>query len=139
MKKYRPIKLWFILLMLISGGISFGIFLMDGWKQILMLICTSTMFITFLLTTTYYIEFQNDKIVIKHGLSSFNRTYRSNLKTRYILFSDINDLSINYSNKHVIISLKNGNNILFSLNGYFKPFEIADKFKDIKNKLNYPR
>lgn len=55
---------------------------------------------------------------IKHRLSSFNKTYRSNMKTRYILFSHINNLTINHSSKYVIINLKDGNNIMF----YFREY-----------------
>ena len=69
MKKYRPIKLWIILIILIAFGVLFGVFLMDGWKQVLMLICTGIMFIVFILCTTYYIQFQTDRIIIRHGLS----------------------------------------------------------------------
>jgi len=136
MKKYRPIKLWIILLVLIIVGIVLGAFLMDGWKQVLMLICTSVMIIVFVLSTTYYIQFQNDRIVIWHGLSSFGKSYRSNLKTRYILFDDIDNLSINHSNKYAIINLKDGNNIMFSFKGYLKTYQIVDEFKIVNNKLN---
>ncbi len=136
MKKYRPIKLWIILLVLIIVGIVLGAFLMDGWKQVLMLICTSVMIVVFVLTTTYYIQFQNDRIVIRHGLSSFGKSYRSNLKTRYILFNDIDNLSINHSSKYAIINLKDGNNIMFSFKGYLKTYQIVDEFKIVNNKLN---
>lgn len=136
MKKYRPIKLWIVLLILIFIGILLGGFLMDGWKRILMLVATSVMVAVFVLTTTYYIQFQHDKIVIKHGLSSFKKSYRSNLKTRYILFNDINSISINPSNKYVVISLKDGNNIMFSFNGYLKTSQLIDEFKNVNNELN---
>ena len=135
MKKYRPVKLCIILLILIIVGILFGGFLMEGWKQVLMLICTSIMFLVFILSTTYYIQFQKDRIVIRHGLSSFNKSYRSSLKTRHILFSDISNLSINYSNKYVIINLKDGNNIMLSFNGYLKTDQLIDEFNVIKKEL----
>ena len=35
MKKYRPIKLWLILLLVTVFGGILGGFLMDGWKQVL--------------------------------------------------------------------------------------------------------
>lgn len=136
MKKYRPIKLWIILLVLIIVGIVLGAFLMDGWKQVLMLICTSVMIVVFVLSTTYYIQFQNDRIVIRHGLSSFGKSYRSNFKTRYILFNDIDNLSINHSSKYAIINLKDGNNIMLSFNGYLKTYQIVDEFKIVNKKLN---
>ena len=136
MKKYRPIKLWIILLILITVGILFGGFLMDGWKRVLMLVCTVIMFIVFILCTTYYVQFQTDRLVIRHGLSSFNRSYRSNIKTRYILFSDIKNLSINQASKYVVINLKDGNNIMFSFNGYFKVNQIVSEFRKIDYELN---
>ena len=135
MKKYRPIKLWVILLMLIIFGFLLGVFLMEGWKKILMLVCTSIIFLMFVLSITYYIQFQNDKIVIRHGLSSFNKSYRSNFKTRYILLRDINSISVNYPNKYVIINLKDGNNIMLSVNGYVKTSIIIDEFKKIDDGL----
>ncbi len=136
MKKYRPIKLWIILLVLIVFGVLFGGFLMDGWKRVLMLVCTGIMFIVFVLCTTYYIQFQSDRIVIRHGLSSFNKSYRSNMKTRYILFSHINNLTINHSSKYVIINLKDGNNIMLSFKGYLKVDQIVNEFSKINNELN---
>ncbi len=108
----------------------------DGWKRVLMLICAGIIFAAFVLSTTYYVQFQNDRIVIRHGLSSFNKSYRSNFKTRHILFSDIIDLSINYSGKYVIISLKDGNDILFSFSGYSESNQIIDELKNVKNELN---
>ena len=136
MKKYRPIKLWLILLLVTVFGGILGGFLMDGWKQVLMLICTGVIFAAFILSTTYYVQFQKDRIVIRHGLSSFNKSYRSNFKTRHILFSDIIDLSINYSSKYVIISLKDGNNIMFNFNGYSGANQIIDELKNVKNELS---
>ena len=108
---------------------------MDGWKRILMLVCTGIMFIVFISCTTYYIQFQTDKIVIKHGLSSFNKSYRSNMKTRYILFSNIKNLSINHSGKYVVINLKDGNNIMFYFNGYFAVDQIASEFRKIEYEI----
>ena len=136
MKRYRPIKLWIILLILIAFGVLIGGFLMDGWKRILMLVCTSIIFIVFILCTTYYIQFQTDRLVIRHGLSSSNKSYRSNMKTRYILFNDIKNLSINHSSKYVIINLKDGNNIMFSFNGYFNADQIVSEFRKIDYELN---
>lgn len=135
MKKYRPIKLWIILLFLISFGVLFGVFLMDGWKRVLMLIYTGIMFIVFILCTTYYVQFQADRIIIRHGLSSFNKSYRSSMKTRHILFNNIKSILINHSNKYVIISLKDGNNILFSFTGYFKIEQIVSEFRKIDYEL----
>ena len=135
MKKYRPIKLLLILLAIIVVGALFGVLWIDGWKRIVILICTFIITLTFLLCTTYFIQFQNDKVIIRHGLSSFNKSYRSNFKTRCFLICDIADISINYSNSYVIISLKDGNNILLSLGGYFNASKIIDEFKTIQNKL----
>ena len=136
MKKYRPIKLWIILSILIAVDVLLGGFLMEGWKRVLMLVCTGVILIVFLLCTTYYIQFQTDRLVIRHGLSSFNKAYRSNMKTRHILYSNIKNLSINHSNKYVIINLKDSNNIMFSFNGYFKVEQIVSEFKKINNEIN---
>lgn len=136
MKKYRPFKLWIILLSIIVVGALLGGFLMDGWKRVLILVCTSIMFIVFILCATYYIQFQTDRLVIRHGLSSFNKSYRSNIKTRYILFSDIKNILINESSKYVIINLKDENNIMLSLKGYFKIDQIVSEFRKIDFELN---
>lgn len=135
MKKYHPNKLLLILFILITIGALFGVLLVDGWKRIVILICTFVMIFAFVLCTTYFIQFQNDKVIIRHGLSSFNKSYRSNFKTRCFLICDIADISINYSSSYVIIELKDGNNILLSLGGYFNASEIIDEFKTVQNKL----
>ena len=135
MKKYRPIKLLLILLALIAFGVLFGAFLMDGWKKVVMLICTLVILFAFVLCATYFIQFQDDKIIIRHGLSSFNKSYSSNFKTRRILICDIDDLLINSSTQSIIIRLKNGANILLNVNGYFNASEIINEFARIKKQL----
>ena len=135
MKKYRPIKLLIILLAVILLGILLGGFLLNGWKRIVVIAGTSVIVGAFILGLTYFIQFRDDKVVIKHGLSSFNKSYHSNLKTRHILHADIYNISINYSNKYVIISLKNGANIMLTLNGYFSSYEIMKEFEKINNKI----
>lgn len=135
MKTYRPIKLWLILLTVVTIGILFGLLLLKEWKQVLVLVCTAFAFLAFILCTTYYIQFQDDKIVIKHGVSSFKKSNRSNFKARVILISDINDLLINYSNKYVTIGLKGGNNIMVAFGGYFNASDILDEFRNVKDKL----
>ena len=59
MTKYRPIKLLLILIILITIGAVLGIFLLGGWKKIVMLVCTVIMLFAFALCATYYIQFQN--------------------------------------------------------------------------------
>ena len=135
MKKHRPIKLLIILLVLIFIGVLFGCFLMDGWKRIVMLTCTSVMVFAFILSTTYFVQFQSDKIVVRHGVSSFSKSYRSNFKTRHISHDDIHDISLDYFNKCVVINMKDGNNVLLSLNGYFHASRIIDEFKKVRNQI----
>ena len=135
MKKYRPTKLYMILLALIAVGILSSAFLLEGWSRVAVLVCTGIMVISFILVMTYYVQFQADRIVIRHGLSSSNKTYSSNFKTVYILHSDINSLSINHLNTYVIIGLKNGNSIMFSFGGYLKKNQIINEFEKINNEL----
>ena len=119
MKKYRPIKLWIILFIVIIAGILSVVFLIDGWRQNVILFGGVTTFVIFILYTPYYIQFQDDKIIIRYGLSSLKKSDSSNVKTRFILISDIKDLFIKTSYKRVVIELKNGNNITFDFRGYF--------------------
>ena len=135
MKKYRPIKLWIILSVLIFVGVLLGGFLIDGWKRIIILICTGAIILVFILSLTYFLQFYDDKIVIRHGLFSFSKSYRSNLKTRNILFDDIRNISLNYSSKYVIINMKDDSNIMLSLNGYLYAYKIIDEFKNVNNKI----
>ena len=135
-KKYRPIKLWIILIVFIAVFWIFGIFVLDGWKRIVMLIGVGLITISITLLFTYYFEVKDDMILIRHGLSSFNRKYRSSFKTRTILINEINNLDLSDSGKAIIINLKNGDSIQFMITGYFNHTEIVKLVYDIKKQIN---
>ena len=136
MKKFRPIKLWIMLLGVSIVGITFGVFFMDGWKRFIVLICSGIIFLFFIFTLSCFIQVKDDQIIIRHGLSSFNNSYQFNFKTRHILYIDIHNISINYTNKYVIITLNDGNNIMLSLRGYYSAYKILSQFENTYNNLN---
>ena len=133
MNKHRPIKLWGILTMLVVLSSIFGFVLLDGWRKIVMLSCTAIAVLLLLLSLTYYIEFKIDKIIIKHGILSINRHYKSNFKAKTILINDIGALSL-FSN-YVIINLKDGNTVMFNFKGYLDAPNIVNAFDNIKKEL----
>ncbi|MCH5172522.1 MAG: hypothetical protein J1F31_06825 [Erysipelotrichales bacterium] len=98
-KKYRPVKLWLILISFVILFAFFGIFLLNGWRQIVMLISVGLIAISMALTFTYYFEIKDDRVIIRHGLSSFNKKYRSSFKTRIILINEINSLDLSDGGK----------------------------------------
>ena len=104
-KRYRPIKLWIILILFIVVFCLFGIFILDGWKKTVMLICAGLIAIGMILLFTYYFEVKDDMILIRQGISSFNKKYRSSFKTRTILINEINTLDLSEGGKAIIINL----------------------------------
>lgn len=134
-KKYRPVKLWIILISCIILFAFLGIFLLDGWEQIIMLIGVGLITIGMALTFTYYFEVKADRIIIRHGLSSFNKKYRSSFKTRIILINEINSIDLSDWEKAIVINLKDANSIYFPISGYFHHSEIVKLVYDIKKQL----
>ena len=134
-KRYRPVKLWIILISVIIIFAFFGIFLLDSWRQIVMLIGVGLITICMALTLTYYFEIKDDRIIIRHGLSSFNKKYRSSFKTRIILINEINSIDLSDWEKAIVINLKDANSICFPISGYFHHSEIVKLVYDIKKQL----
>jgi len=131
-KKYVPLKLWIILILIILGSILAGIFLFDGLKKIVMFVGAGSLSFIMPLLFTYYFEVKEDRVIIRHGLSSFNKQYHSSFKTITILFEDINDIDIRNNGDAIIIILKDGSSIYFPIGGYFNRSEIINLFYQIK-------
>ncbi len=84
---------------------------------------------------SYFFEVKEDRILIRHGLSSFNRQYRSNFKTRTIMIKEINSIDIRDKGKTIIFGLKGEIEIYFQIGGYFNKNEIINLFYDVKKQI----
>lgn len=133
-KIYRPIKLWLTLLVAIIFSIVL-ILILSGWKQIVSIIILSGLLIFMPVLLTYYFKITNDSIIIRHGLSSYSKKYRSSFKTRIILIDEINGLDVRDSGRAIVINLKNGNEIYFPIGGYFNRNEIVRLVYDVKKQI----
>lgn len=133
-KKYRPFKLWIILIAAVLLGIIATV-AFNGWLKILVLVCTSALFLVLILCLTYWFEVKEDRIIIRHGISSYDKQYRSNFKTRTILFENIACIDLRNSGRDVVIGLKDGKAILFTISGYSHRNEIVKLVYEIKKQI----
>ena len=133
-KKYRPVKLWLILgLVLLITPLSWS---SDyALRKYLSFFCFVGLLLVLILCFTYWFEVKEDRIIIRHGLSSFDKQYSSNFKTRTIMICDINSIDIRDSGKVIIISLKNGSSVCFPIGGYFHHSEIIRLFYEVKKQI----
>ena len=119
---------------ILLSGVS-GILLFYGLKQILV-ICSSILIILFMpLLFSYYFMVTDDSIIIRHGLSSFQKKYRSSFKTRVIMIKDINGLDVENGGKAIMFNMKDGGSIYFSIGGYFNRGEIIRLVYDVKKQV----
>ncbi len=109
---------------------------MDGWKKYLFFCCSVITLIGLIICLTYWFEVKEDKILIKHCLSSYNKQYRSSFKTRIIMINDINSIDVRDFDKTIIINLNNNNSICFQIGGYFNRSEIIQLFYEVKKQIN---
>lgn len=135
-KKYRPVKLWIFIILFIIAFTLLNIFLLDGWRKVVMSIALGTLTIIMPFLFTYYFEIKDDRIIIKHGLSSFNKKYRSSFKTRIILIDEIKCLKLVDKRKVIVIILKNDISIYFPIGGYFHSSEIANLIYDVNKQIH---
>lgn len=134
-KKYRPIKLWIILL-LITLIVPLSLIFVEGWKKYVILMCGIVSILGLFMCLSYFFEVKEDRILIRHGLSSFNRQYRLNFKTRIIMIKDINSIDIRDNGKTIIFGLKGEIEIYFQIGGYFNKNEIINLFCDVKKQIS---
>ncbi|MBQ8164363.1 MAG: hypothetical protein IJZ94_00915 [Clostridia bacterium] len=134
-KKYRPVKIWIVLSAVILIGLPFGLFLLDGWKKIVMLLCVLFSFFYLIICLTYWFEVKEDRILIRQGLSSFDEQYRSDFKTRTIMIENIKDIDFRNSGNDIIFTLNDGNAIYFTIGGYCNRTEIVTLISEIKKQI----
>ena len=135
-RKYRPIKLWIILALCTIVGVL-TLFLMDEViKRIIAIISTILVFIGLLLTMTFYVAFQEDKIIIVNGHST-SALGRLNLKIRRIIpVNLIKSISVQQHSSKVSIVLTDGMTLYYDFAGYFASKEILDNFLCIKGDIS---
>ena len=134
-KKYRPIKLWVILILVILILVPASIFLMDGWKRHVVLSCGISVFVGLIVCLTYWFEVKEDCILIRHGLSSFNKQYRLSFKTRVIMIDDIKSIEVGKAGKSIIFYLKDTSAICFQIGGYYNRTEVIGLFNKVKDQI----
>ena len=139
MKKYRPVKLWILMPVLILASIFVCFLCIEMEKQIgaiLLLVCIAVESVVYIWSFSCYLQFENDKIVTKLGLTSKNLAYCTTFVAKRIKFSDIAFLDIDDWNQYVVISLKDGTKILFVYKLFSNTQEITDELYTIKEKIS---
>ena len=134
-KKYRPVKLWLLLGGLLLIGVPSFCFFEPGWEKWLGLFSCAGLFFGLIICFTYWFEVKEDRIIIRHGLSSFNKKYISSFKTRTIMICDIQSMDLWDFGKAIVICLKDGNDIYFPIGGYFHHAEIVRLVYEVKKQI----
>ena len=134
-KKYRPFKAWLILVLSVSMFVFLALFLLDGWQKILILTVSGVLIAVMFFLFSYYFQVTEDRILLRHGVSSSNKQLQSYFQTKTILITEINTIDLIDSGQSIAISLKNGNSICFSIGGYFNRTEIIKLIYDIKKQI----
>lgn len=134
MKKYRPVKLWIVLLTIILAGGACMIFLGErGHNLTFGIICVILLSLFLIHSTTFFIQFQKDRVIIKY-------THDSNIKLgitfafkpRVILYKNITQLYINIDKKEIYILQNDGENVKYSLAYFFPNKKIIERFMSIE-------
>ena len=124
-KKYRPIVIWLILLVFTCFSIVLFCMPIGISRKFWVGLSGAAVFICFIVTLSYYIEFQDTKIIIRYSLSSdYNRKYRTIFKTHIISFDDILNMDYENGSKRLIIILKSGDSLGISLGGFLNSHKI---------------
>lgn len=133
MKKYRPVKLWIVLLTIILAGVACMIFLGEHGHNLTPGILCGLLSLFLIHSTTFFIQFQKDRVIIKY-------THDSNIKLgitfafkpRVILYKNITQLYINIDKKEIYILQNDGENVQYSLAYFFPNKKIIERFMNIE-------
>ena len=141
-KKYRAVKLWLIMALCVALCVG-GIILMkndDNPKSFLylpvLIICTVIIAIAFLWCLTFFIEFEQDRILIRHGHWS-TKNFWGKFGTRTIMKDEITTLWLDRKKLFVRIRLKDETELTYNFGGYFQVDEIFDEFASIEGITKY--
>ena len=104
---------------------------LDLAKAIL-IICAIALGLFAVVTTTFFVQFKEDSVVIKQKAFSFKNKTGSPFKKRIILHKDIKSISVGYREGSVTIQLHDGVRLWYNFSGYFKSSEILEKFSKIQ-------
>ena len=139
-KKYRPVKIWGLLLLLWLLSLGILCLPLGMPRSIIVGLCSAVLLLGLMLTLTYYIEVKEDRLIVRYSTSSdYNRKYTSSFKTHTFLLNDIRNLDVfeDGKYKHIRIVLKTGDSVSVSAQGFMgRDYEEIKRLMfDIKKKL----
>ena len=134
MIKYKPWKLFFIMLLLSLLGSAFTFLLYKSNEIvsfILVLFCTSIIVIFTIVVLFYFVEIYEDKIVFRQGFFltknkknpfMVKESWLSTFCVNTIYFDDVENIVFGQNNQMVIM-MKNDSRMLISFGGYSKDIQ----------------
>ena len=134
MKKYRPTKLHWLCVPIFLVIMYAAIFLApnDGPYRPILILCGVFFFGLIITNTAYFVQFEEDRVIVRQKAHSETMNTGSALKARTILYQDISSLKVSYTEMSVAITLKDGSDFCYIFTVYPKAREILDKFTEIK-------
>ena len=136
MIKYKPWKLFFILLLLsiLGSAFTFLLYKSDEFVSfVLVLFCTSIIIIFTIVVLFYFVELHEDKIIFRQGYFltknkknpfKVKESWISTFCVNTIYFADVEKVVFGQNNQMVIM-MKDDSRMLISFGGYSK--EIQNK------------
>ena len=136
MIKYKPWKLFFILLLLsiLGSAFTFLLYKSDEFVSfVLVLFCTSIIIIFTIVVLFYFVELHEDKIIFRQGFFltknkknpfKVKESWISTFCVNTIYFADVEKVVFGQNNQMVIM-MKDDSRMLISFGGYSK--EIQNK------------
>lgn len=134
MKKYRGTKLNWLCVPIFLVIMYAAIFLApdDGPYRPILILCGVFFFGLVIANTTTFVQFEEDRVIVRQKAHSQTMNTGPALKARTILYQDISSLKVSYTDRSVAITLKDGSDFCYIFTYYHKAQEILDKFTEIK-------
>ena len=135
-KKYRPWKNIMVLWVIAMACVVFLIlFPTSSLERTIILVGSGLIVLVAIFLFPMYFEVQMDRIIVRQGVWSSNKSYESSgYKKRVFMFDDIKDIEVE-GKKVLRIDLKDGNNVGISIMGCIRKNEIIGLIYEVRAQI----
>ncbi len=135
-KKYRSWKIIMVLWVIAMACVVFLIlFPTSSLERTIILVGSGLIVLVAIFLFPMYFEVQMDRIIVRQGVWSSNKSYESSgYKKRVFMFDDIKDIEVE-GKKVLRIYLKDGNNVGISIMGCIRKNEIIGLIYEVRAQI----
>ncbi len=129
-KNYRQSILLIFLYLLSASSLVIAMFLPLSSEKIFLIVGSIIIAIFAVIINTFYFSIKERSIIVRQGVFSTNKKYRSNFKKRVFSFEEIATIKVDCNNQNykIIMNLVDGNVVGFSFMGCLKKKEIIKTY-----------